>query len=387
MEKVVQICANCQRENLRDAAVCVYCGVSLSSSTTVIVPDYPAGMSRPDFLSQLLGLHSDALILLVMGQDQPIVIKGAAEVSLGRNAPDEPPLTVDLTRYDALALGVSRRHALIVFHHAGSTIQDLGSSNGTFLNEKRLEPHQPQPLKNGDLVRLGQLMIFAFFSAQRGIATRMLSSLDEQTIWLRDRDADPDILPGSPITPGYLAEEVLPYLSAMADVQHILNPASGENSGAALGIISIGRAKAGTEIVVSLVGASAVVAALQKSLTAWIPDRSESQTQNRERGAENVQRQTPVQPREDLQIRIQRDLAMLMKPVPLLSAGAAYRQPAGVSLHQLAAQILSEHKPGLSPAELTSLAEKLLPPLNTLTNLSLYIVSPQEDEFGAARSH
>lgn len=57
------------------------------------------------------------------------------------------------------APGVSRRHARIVAAGDQVTIEDLGSKNGTFVGERRLEA--PAPLNDGDTFRLGrQLLLF-----------------------------------------------------------------------------------------------------------------------------------------------------------------------------------------------------------------------------------
>lgn len=59
--------------------------------------------------------------------------------------------------------GVSRRHAELHVTDDQVTLSDLGSINGTFINETRLAA--PTALKNGDLVRLG-LMVFRFYERQ-----------------------------------------------------------------------------------------------------------------------------------------------------------------------------------------------------------------------------
>jgi predicted component of type VI protein secretion system len=48
---------------------------------------------------------------------------------------------------------VSRRHAAIREHGAGVAIEDLGSTNGVFVNDRKVEGLQP--LTDGDTVRLG----------------------------------------------------------------------------------------------------------------------------------------------------------------------------------------------------------------------------------------
>ncbi|TAI47335.1 FHA domain-containing protein [Flagellimonas allohymeniacidonis] len=49
---------------------------------------------------------------------------------------------------------ISRRHAEINMRHDGVFIQDLGSSNGTFVNNKRLEPNTWTKISFDDMIRL-----------------------------------------------------------------------------------------------------------------------------------------------------------------------------------------------------------------------------------------
>lgn len=42
----------------------------------------------------------------------------------------------------------------------GMALQDLGSSNGTFVNREPLQPHTPVLLRNGDVVRFGQTIFY-----------------------------------------------------------------------------------------------------------------------------------------------------------------------------------------------------------------------------------
>lgn len=49
---------------------------------------------------------------------------------------------------------ISRRHCKITFDGSTHYIEDLGSANGTFLNGKRLPPHQKTAIKVGDSIRL-----------------------------------------------------------------------------------------------------------------------------------------------------------------------------------------------------------------------------------------
>ena len=54
-------------------------------------------------------------------------------------------------------LRVSRPHARISFAEGQYWIEDLGSANGTFLNDRRLPGGVPTRLRNGDRVRIGKV--------------------------------------------------------------------------------------------------------------------------------------------------------------------------------------------------------------------------------------
>ncbi len=66
---------------------------------------------------------------------------------------------VDLDPEGGYEAGVSRKHALITRQDEVFYIKDLGSVNGSFLNKQRLAPETPQPLKDGDELRLGNIVM------------------------------------------------------------------------------------------------------------------------------------------------------------------------------------------------------------------------------------
>ena len=55
---------------------------------------------------------------------------------------------------------ISRKHARLVLQGEGYLLEDLGSTNGTFLNGERLTA--PQTLQPGDLIRLGEAVELVF---------------------------------------------------------------------------------------------------------------------------------------------------------------------------------------------------------------------------------
>ncbi|GAB4264983.1 MAG: hypothetical protein Kow0080_04680 [Candidatus Promineifilaceae bacterium] len=81
--------------------------------------------------------------------------------------PGHPPSTVPLTRSSITlgrhadndvvlpAEGVSREHARLQATSLGWEVVDLGSVNGTFLNDRRLRPETPTPLVPGSRIKIG----------------------------------------------------------------------------------------------------------------------------------------------------------------------------------------------------------------------------------------
>ena len=66
---------------------------------------------------------------------------------------------VDLEPFEGENMGVSRRHALLTTRGDAVYLEDLNSTNFTFLNHQLLVPGQPQMLKDGDIIQLGQLVL------------------------------------------------------------------------------------------------------------------------------------------------------------------------------------------------------------------------------------
>ena len=54
---------------------------------------------------------------------------------------------------------VSRCHALILTRVGGLTLIDMNSTNGTFVNDMLVAPDQQVFLEDGDLIRVGSLLL------------------------------------------------------------------------------------------------------------------------------------------------------------------------------------------------------------------------------------
>src|SRR5690606_17316655 len=94
---------------------------------------------------------SDTVVLLhfpTIGLSQRLNVSNYT--FLGRPNNQETRPMVDLTIFLGHLLGVSREHAALILTDEGLHIQDLGSTNGSWLNQRRLAPRSPVPLQNGD---------------------------------------------------------------------------------------------------------------------------------------------------------------------------------------------------------------------------------------------
>jgi len=104
----------------------------------------------------------------IEGGSTPVLVYPKQEIIIGRRDPNTGGMPdVDLTAYAGYRMGVSRRHAAIRLQDKQLHVSDLGSSNGTFLNGTRLNAHRPYQLRDGDEVRLGQMILRLYFQSNK----------------------------------------------------------------------------------------------------------------------------------------------------------------------------------------------------------------------------
>jgi len=85
---------------------------------------------------------------------------GRDEATIGRWDADNGIFPdIDLDTFDQEAK-VSRRHARVIYREGKYFLEDLGSTNGTFLNRgRRLLPGTPQLLSDGDEIIVGKTFL------------------------------------------------------------------------------------------------------------------------------------------------------------------------------------------------------------------------------------
>jgi hypothetical protein len=160
------ICTNCQHENMSGTLFCVECGAQLDGVETLttqaitqdqISEELSGKQPRPEPpsspVNSWISLH-----LMDSGKILPLASRN--EFTLGRLSEGQPIMPdIDLTPYQAYASGVSRLHAVVKRDANRAVVMDLGSSNGTYLNGRRLNPHTEEALSHGDVIALGKLKI------------------------------------------------------------------------------------------------------------------------------------------------------------------------------------------------------------------------------------
>lgn len=100
----------------------------------------------------------------VVGTPHLIKVPITSQMLMGRPDPEDGiSPEIDLSAYGAQILGVSRRHAMITARNHRISVQDLGSPNGTYINDSALTPDREYRLHNGDQLRLGRLKLQVHF--------------------------------------------------------------------------------------------------------------------------------------------------------------------------------------------------------------------------------
>jgi len=114
---------------------------------------YPAQQSYPSVAIQGR--------LIVQGTNATLPFPpGKTEIIVGREDPVSGVFPeVDLTDHGGDEGGVSRRHSRIFIQGTQVLIEDLNSTNFTYVNQQKLTPGQAHPLNSGDEVRIGRVKL------------------------------------------------------------------------------------------------------------------------------------------------------------------------------------------------------------------------------------
>lgn len=79
------------------------------------------------------------------GQDEYIITEDSVSIGSGASA--------DIVIKDS---GISRLHARIIREGEMYFIKDMNSTNGTWINDRRISVYELCPIKNGDVIKLAK---------------------------------------------------------------------------------------------------------------------------------------------------------------------------------------------------------------------------------------
>ena len=167
------ICPVCKESNELEAVFCRHCGAALedpfmdpgartkTTNMPAVVPE-----SIGDWSTDKAAVPDNGIAVYIEGEFNPAYRDSKGEFVIGRRAGTTSPVSealLDLASLGGYAQGISRRHAVIQRTEHGYEILDLGSVNGTWLNDERLAPHKNYPLASGSHLRLGSMRFLVLY--------------------------------------------------------------------------------------------------------------------------------------------------------------------------------------------------------------------------------
>ena len=146
-------CPACGAEVEEGDAFCSACGYALQAApapAVAAVEEEAVPSAPPAAGPRLVVSDSGAEIPLPAGD----------EILIGREDPVSGIFPeIDLTPHGGEDAGVSRRHARLIVEGGDYFVEDLDSTNFTFVNKQKLAPRTRQQVGDGDEIRCGRLAL------------------------------------------------------------------------------------------------------------------------------------------------------------------------------------------------------------------------------------
>lgn len=183
------ICQACGNKNLEGSQYCDECGTRLAKHGNETIAQTPPADNQmfqpanvtsigvPPIVEELSNTRDNISLSGESSNEEPKGIHATLTIERGPSVGTEFNLTseesyigrwdadngvfpdVDLDSYDEEAK-ISRRHARIVHRNGSYTLEDLGSTNGTYINRgRRLIPGNPHRLDDGDEIIVGKVFL------------------------------------------------------------------------------------------------------------------------------------------------------------------------------------------------------------------------------------
>jgi pSer/pThr/pTyr-binding forkhead associated (FHA) protein len=136
-ETTLANCPHCGKKLTRpDAAFCPNCGSPLKGAAAQAADTVHGGSLAK-------------IIINLPGEETREEFLAKAVATLGRRSSNQ---------IQVMSATISGEHAKIELTHRGHTITDLNSTNGTYVNGKRIEPGKPYLLASNDIIRFSDAL-------------------------------------------------------------------------------------------------------------------------------------------------------------------------------------------------------------------------------------
>jgi len=170
-------CPSCDADNLPGTLFCVQCGTYLPSGgplRTEPLPEQEDGrLARPryDDEDQAERTRTINIEVSVLNTGSKMLLSADREILVGRlDAAHGIFPELDMTTDGGLEQGVSRRHARIYTRDGTCFVEDLDSTNGSFLNGERITPYLPYAFHDGDALTFGTMRLqVRVFDTEEGV--------------------------------------------------------------------------------------------------------------------------------------------------------------------------------------------------------------------------
>ena len=161
------LCAFCGQYSAPDVSHCAHCGEPIPPAGVLITRQLvraprtlPIERSRQDYFAP-----EASVIIQFLPSGRVLSLALEKSVILGRESGSfEHAEHIDLSDLNAVQHGVSRQHCQFRREGLQLVVADLSSTNGTSLNDRRLEPGKDAIVVHGDKLILGTLHLSITFS-------------------------------------------------------------------------------------------------------------------------------------------------------------------------------------------------------------------------------
>lgn len=168
----MNICSKCKHQNRAGALVCDRCGHMLEELVKASLAKQTIEFAAPPaHITAELDVPDKLVVTVPRSKNQePIVLDARnQDFVFGRNEEDNV-VDIDLMPYGAARLGVSRQHARIFFSGNTWMIEDLSSTNGSYLNRRHMKANTPHVIRHGDELVFGKMLVQVYFSSDESIS-------------------------------------------------------------------------------------------------------------------------------------------------------------------------------------------------------------------------